>query len=77
MEKEKKDGWRRTKRSMGGIREGQGEVRRNAVTVDRGPVLVQVLQDPARTTKNEQNEKHTPAPRFVHHRHSPTDVLGS
>lgn len=48
-----------------GCCEEQSEVRRNAVTVDRGPVLVQVLQSPTGTTKNEQNENRA-APLRVH-----------
>jgi len=43
--------------------EGQGEVRRNAVTVDRGPVLVQVLQSPMELTKrnNDENDEYLAA----------------
>lgn len=42
--------------------EGQDEVRWNAVTVDRGPVLVQVLQGPTGPTKkNDENDEYPAA----------------
>lgn len=43
--------------------EGQGEVRWNAVTVDRGPVLVQVLQGPTgpMKKKNDENDEYPAA----------------
>lgn len=60
-------GWSQLKRPRGGeeeMSEGQGEVRRNAVTVDRGPVpRAQVLQSPTGTTKNEQNGDRVAQPR--------------
>lgn len=60
-------GWSHLKRPRGGeeeMSEGQGEVRRNAVTVDRGPVpRAQVLQSPTGTTKNEQNGDRVAQPR--------------
>lgn len=60
-------GWSHLKRLRGGeeeMSEGQGEVRRNAVTVDRGPVpRAQVLQSPTGTTKNEQNGDRVAQPR--------------
>lgn len=43
--------------------EGQGEVRWNAVTVDRGPVLVQVLQGPTGPTKKNDKNDECPAAR--------------
>lgn len=53
-------GWSHLKRPRGGeeeMSEGQGEVRRNAVTVDRGPVpRAQVLQSPTGTTKTSKTE---------------------
>lgn len=60
-------GWSHLKRLRGGeeeMSERQGEVRRNAVTVDRGPVpRAQVLQSPTGTTKNEQNGDRVAQPR--------------
>lgn len=60
-------GWSHLKRPRGGeekMSERQGEVRRNAVTVDRGPVpRAQVLQSPTGTTKNEQNGDRVAQPR--------------
>lgn len=68
------------------LQEGQDEARRNAVTVDRGPVLVQVLQGPTGTTKKRAKRKPRGPTARVHarfarrislfSRHSPTDHHG-
>ena len=54
---------RQSVRHKGGLCKGQGEVKRNAVTVDRGPVLVQVLQSPTELTKrnNDENDEYPAA----------------
>lgn len=52
------------RRRQRGPCERQGEVRWNAVTVDRGPVLVQVLQGPTGPTKRKERRerRYTPLP---------------
>lgn len=52
------------RRRQRGPCERQGEVRWNAVTVDRGPVLVQVLQGPTKPMKRKERRerRYTPPP---------------
>lgn len=55
------------RRRQRGPCERQGEVRWNAVTVDRGPVLVQVLQGPTGPTKRKERRERRYTPPLQAH----------